>query len=44
MTPKQCLCGRSEFYPYCDGSHSIKQEQSLNIDQSEIKNKENDII
>lgn len=26
---RQCLCGRSNTYPYCDGTHKIK-----NFDES----------
>jgi CDGSH-type Zn-finger protein len=25
---KQCTCGRSKTYPYCDQTHKIKKEQS----------------
>ena len=24
---KQCVCGRSETYPYCDGTHKIKKQR-----------------
>ena len=24
---KQCVCGRSNTYPYCDGTHKIKKEK-----------------
>ena len=24
MPSKQCTCGRSAVYPYCDGTHKIK--------------------
>jgi CDGSH-type Zn-finger protein len=24
---KQCVCGRSATYPYCDGTHKIKKEK-----------------
>jgi CDGSH-type Zn-finger protein len=23
---KQCTCGRSKAYPYCDGTHKVKKE------------------
>ena len=23
MPPKQCTCGRSQSYPYCDGTHKV---------------------
>lgn len=23
---KQCTCGRSQTYPYCDGTHKIKKD------------------
>ncbi len=26
MTLKQCTCGRSASYPYCDGTHKIKKQ------------------
>jgi CDGSH-type Zn-finger protein len=29
MTIKQCTCGRSASYPYCDGTHKIKKEPEL---------------
>lgn len=25
---KQCTCGRSNTYPYCDGTHKIKKENT----------------
>jgi CDGSH-type Zn-finger protein len=24
--PRQCLCGRSNIYPYCDGTHKNKKD------------------
>lgn len=27
MPVKQCFCGRSASYPYCDGTHKIKKEE-----------------
>lgn len=33
---KQCLCGRSNMYPYCDGTHKIKN----NIIQQVMNNNE----
>jgi CDGSH-type Zn-finger protein len=24
---KQCFCGRSASFPYCDGTHKIKKEK-----------------
>lgn len=29
MTNKQCTCGRSAIYPYCDGTHKIKKDEDL---------------
>ena len=26
---KQCICGRSQKYPACDGSHNIKNDTEL---------------
>lgn len=26
MSLKQCTCGRSASYPYCDGTHKVKKE------------------
>jgi len=25
---KQCFCGRSASYPYCDGTHRTKKEEA----------------
>ena len=25
---KQCMCGRSASFPYCDGTHKIKKEEN----------------
>lgn len=36
MSLKQCTCGRSSSYPYCDGTHKIKKEQiDLNLEEKE---------
>lgn len=40
MTLKQCTCGRSATYPYCDGSHKIKKEQKTKDNTIEIKTSE----
>ena len=40
MTLKQCTCGRSASYPYCDGSHKIKKEQESKDNTIEIKTNE----
>jgi CDGSH-type Zn-finger protein len=37
MSLKQCVCGRSLTYPYCDGTHKIKKE----VDEKSI-NEENE--
>lgn len=29
MTTKQCTCGRSASYPFCDGTHKIKKQPEL---------------
>jgi CDGSH-type Zn-finger protein len=29
---KQCTCGRSASYPYCDGTHKTKKKQSTKQD------------
>jgi|LakMenE18May11ns_1017448.scaffolds.fasta_scaffold9957983_8 CDGSH-type Zn-finger protein len=34
--PRQCLCGRSKIYPYCDGTHKIKTSDKYQY----IKNEE----
>jgi CDGSH-type Zn-finger protein len=26
MGLKQCICGRSLRYPYCDGTHNVKKD------------------
>jgi CDGSH-type Zn-finger protein len=36
---KQCTCGRSKSYPYCDNTHKIKKE-SLEITNSENKDQQ----
>lgn len=33
---KQCVCGRSNTYPYCDGTHKIKKENPML--QEEVNN------
>lgn len=34
MSLKQCVCGRSLTYPYCDGSHNIKKDKdSIKVDK-----------
>ena len=40
MTLKQCTCGRSASYPYCDGSHKTKKEQDTENNTIEIKTNE----
>lgn len=37
---KQCLCGRSKTYPYCDNTHKIKKDMNY---KSEDLNKKTDI-
>lgn len=27
IPPKQCFCGRSASFPFCDGTHKIKKDQ-----------------
>ena len=34
IPPKQCFCGRSASYPYCDGTHKIKKAEEDNGNQS----------
>jgi CDGSH-type Zn-finger protein len=29
MPPKQCTCGRSASYPYCDGTHKTKKNDDI---------------
>ena len=29
MSLKQCVCGRSLIFPYCDGSHNIKKDENV---------------
>jgi CDGSH-type Zn-finger protein len=44
MTSKQCLCGRSKVYPFCDGSHKIKKQYEENATEVESNTKEDGII
>jgi CDGSH-type Zn-finger protein len=44
MTSKQCLCGRSRIYPFCDGSHKIKKQYEENVAEVESNTKEDGII
>lgn len=41
MLHKQCTCGRSKFFPYCDGTHKIKEE-ATNFDLDQVKNNKED--
>ena len=38
MPPKQCTCGRSALYPYCDGTHKTKKDP-VSLDTKEEKEK-----
>jgi CDGSH-type Zn-finger protein len=29
---RQCTCGRSKIYPYCDNTHKIKKEKEIILD------------
>jgi CDGSH-type Zn-finger protein len=29
---RQCTCGRSKTYPYCDNTHKIKKEKEIILD------------
>ena len=29
---RQCTCGRSKAYPYCDNTHKIKKEKEISLD------------
>jgi len=37
MPPRQCTCGRSASYPYCDGTHKTKKNDDIieSIDENE---------
>lgn len=38
MTLKQCVCGRSNMFPYCDGTHNIKSDDnSITVDKKNEK-------
>jgi CDGSH-type Zn-finger protein len=42
---KQCVCGRSKIYPYCDDSHkdkTIKENLNETQDSSILNNKDKD--
>lgn len=32
---RQCVCGRSEAYPYCDNSHTRPKEKNINDKQNQ---------
>lgn len=38
MSLKQCTCGRSASYPYCDGTHKIKKDKKDKNEEVDIKN------
>lgn len=40
---KRCICGRSKEYPVCDGSHKIKQEESIK-ESSTLKDQIDEIL
>ena len=44
MLHKQCTCGRSKFFPYCDGTHKIKKEvNDSNLQQPESNKEEKNV-
>ena len=34
---KQCVCGRSKTYPYCDNTHKEKATKSVDLDKEKDK-------
>lgn len=40
MTLKQCTCGRSASYPYCDGSHKTKKQDIPKDNEINVKKNE----
>ena len=34
---RQCTCGRSKTYPYCDNTHKIKSNKEADTKDSEEK-------
>jgi len=40
MSLKQCTCGRSASYPYCDGTHKIKKNINIVEDKTEKESNE----
>jgi CDGSH-type Zn-finger protein len=37
---KQCTCGRSKAYPYCDGTHKFKiKKEEIKDEVKEVENK-----
>lgn len=44
MLHKQCTCGRSKFFPYCDGTHKIKEEpKDVGLDYSKNNKEDNNV-
>lgn len=39
MPPKQCTCGRSQSYPYCDGTHKVKKDVIITEEKKEKNEK-----
>jgi CDGSH-type Zn-finger protein len=40
MSLRQCTCGRSASYPYCDGTHKTKKQQDTEENTLEVKKNE----
>ena len=40
MSLRQCTCGRSASYPYCDGTHKTKKQQDTEENTFEVKKNE----